>query len=129
MADATTVAQLLLAAAKRDQQAFRALAAIPEMNDAAVGFHAHQCIEKALKAILAHAGTHFRRTHDIGELLDLLRDAGCDAPPFSERLDELDPYAVEARYGLIEPAAIDRVATSRMVEAVVDWAETLAEGA
>jgi HEPN domain-containing protein len=71
MAEAS-VAKLLLAAAQRDRQAFRALAAIPEMNDAAIGFHAHQCIEKALKSVLAHAGIAFRRTHDIVELLDLL---------------------------------------------------------
>jgi hypothetical protein len=40
-----SVAKLLLGAAKRDQQAFRALAAIPEMNDAVIGFHAHQCTD------------------------------------------------------------------------------------
>jgi hypothetical protein len=37
-----SVAKLLLAAAERDRQAFRALVAIPEMNDAVIGFHAHQ---------------------------------------------------------------------------------------
>jgi HEPN domain-containing protein len=119
-----SVAKLLLAAAKRDQQAFRALVAIPEMNDAVIGFHAHQCIEKALKAALAHAGIAFRRTHAVAELLDLLHDIGRGSPPFSERLDELDPYAVEARYGLVEPFALDREAASRMVEEVVGWAET-----
>lgn len=50
------VARLLAAAARRDEQAFRALTAVPEMNDAVIGFHAHQCVEKALKAVLAHAG-------------------------------------------------------------------------
>jgi HEPN domain-containing protein len=94
------------------------------MNDVVIGFHAHQSIEKALKSVLAHAGVHFRRTHAVAELLDLLHDRECAMPPFSERLDELDPYAVEARYGLIEPAALDREATSRIVEAVIGWAET-----
>ena len=122
MAD-PTVAELLLAAAKRDQQAFRALAAVPEMNDAVIGFHAHQSTEKALKSVLAHAGVHFRRTHDVAELLDLLHDSDCAMPPFSERLDELNPYAVEVRYGLIEPAALDRNAASRIVAAVIAWAE------
>ena len=100
------VAELLLAAAKRDQQAFRALVAMPEMNDVVIGFHAHQCIEKALKAALAHAGIAFRRTHDIAGLLDLLNDAQRGVPPFSDRLDELNPYAIEARYGLVEPSAL-----------------------
>jgi HEPN domain-containing protein len=119
-----SVAKLLLAAAERDRQAFRALAAIPGMNDAVIGFHAHQCIEKALKAVLAHAGTEFRRTHDVPELLDLLHDSGRSDPPFSEHLDELNPYAVEARYGLIEPTGLDRSMASRMVEAVIGWAQT-----
>ncbi len=118
-----SVAKLLLTAAKRDQQAFRTLVAVPEMNDAVIGFHAHQCIEKALKATLAHAGIHFRRTHDIAELLDLLHDTGHGSAPLSERLDELNPYAVESRYGLVEPTGLDRAAASRMVEAVVAWAE------
>lgn len=122
-----SIAELLLASAKRDLQAFRALVAIPDMNDAVIGFHAHECIEKSLKAALAHAGIAFRRTHSITELLDLLQDSGRAAPPFSARLDELDPYAVEARYGLVEPRAIDRADVSRMVETVAAWAETQLE--
>ncbi len=117
-----SVSRLLLAAARRDEQAFRALAAAPEMNDAVIGFHAHQCVEKALKAVLAHAGVVFRRTHDIAELLDLLSDAGLGIPPGAERLDELNPYAVEARYGFVEPAGLDRKAASRMVGGVLVWA-------
>jgi HEPN domain-containing protein len=118
-----TVAELLLASAKRDQQAFRALVLMADMNDAVIGFHAHQCVGKAVKATLAHAGIAFRRTHAIPELLDLLHDGGRSMPPFSERLDELDPYAVEARYGLVQPSALDRDAASRFVQEVVAWAE------
>ena len=99
----TSIARLMLAAARRDEQAFIALAALPAMNDAVIGFHAHQCVEKALKAVLAHCGVAFRRTHDVAELLDLLSDAGCALPAEANRLDELNPYAVEARYGLVEP--------------------------
>ncbi len=121
----TSVARLMLAAARRDEQAFRALAALPAMNDAVIGFHAHQCVEKALKAVLAHAGIAFRRTHDIAELLDLLSDAGVVSPPHADRLDELNPFAVEARYGLVEPGALDRDAATLMVGAVVAWADDL----
>jgi HEPN domain-containing protein len=78
-----SIAAVLLAAAKRDQQAFRALVAMPEMNDAVVGFHAHQCVEKALKAVLARWGIRFRRTHDLAELLDLLHDCGRGDPRFA----------------------------------------------
>jgi hypothetical protein len=38
------------------------------------------------------------------------------------RLDELDPFAVEARYGMVAPIGLDRGAVSRMVEAIIDWA-------
>lgn len=118
-----SIARIMLAAARRDEQAFRALAALPDMNDAVIGFHAHQCVEKALKSVLAHAGVAFRRTHDIAELLDLSSDAGLVSPPHADRLDELNPFAVEARYGLAEPGRIDRNATALMVGAVLDWAE------
>ena len=50
------------------------------MNDAVIGLHAHQFIEKALKAALAHAGVAFRHTHDIAELLDVLRVGAQQAP-------------------------------------------------
>lgn len=120
-----SVARMLLTAARRDEQAFRALAALPDMNDAVIGFHAHQCIEKALKAVLAHAGVAFRRTHNIGELLDLLSDAGIPLPPAAERLDELDPYAVEARYGLVEPGSLNRGSVTDMVTTTVAWAQDL----
>jgi HEPN domain-containing protein len=118
-----SVASLLLAAAMRDRQAFLALIAVPDMNETVIGFHAHQCIEKALKAVLTHADVAFRRTHDVAELLDLLHDVGRTAPPFADSLEELNPYAIEARYGLVEPAGLDRKATSRMVEGVIAWAE------
>jgi len=119
-----SVPALLLAAAKRDEQAFRALAAIPDMNDAVIGFHAHQCVEKALKAVLAYAGTPYRRTHRIRALVELLKERRRGSPPFSERLDELQPYAVEARYGFVEPTGFDRDMIAQIVEAVVSWAES-----
>lgn len=123
MADAT-VATSLLAAARRDAQAFRALVAVPDMNETVIGFHAHQCVEKALKAVLAHSGIAFRRTHDIAELLDTLGDAGRALPPGADRLDELNPFAVEARYGLVEPSGLDRAFAEAAVKDTLAWAET-----
>lgn len=118
-----SVARLMLAAARRDEQAYRALVALPDMNDTVIGFHAHQCVEKALKGVLAHKAVVFRRTHDIAELLDLLTDAGVDSPPHADKLDELNPFAIEARYGLADPGRIDRDATTLMVNALLIWAE------
>jgi HEPN domain-containing protein len=68
--DERTLAETLLLAAERDQQAFRKLADDPTLQDSLAGFHAQQAVEKALKGVLAHAQVPFRRTHDIAELLD-----------------------------------------------------------
>lgn len=116
-----TLAETFLLAAERDEQAYRKLADDPTLHDSLAGFHAQQAVEKALKAVLAHAGIAFRRTHDIAELLDRLEDSGFPAPPHADRLDELNPYAVEMRYGLIEPSGLDRPATARWVGEVIAW--------
>jgi HEPN domain-containing protein len=123
--DERTLAETVLLAAERDEQAFRKLAEDPTLHDSLAGFHAQQAVEKALKAVLAHAGVAFRRTHDIAELLDYLEDSGLPAPPHADRLDELNPYAVEMRYGLIEPSGLDRTATAGWVKDVLYWAGAL----
>ncbi len=120
-----TLAETFLLAAGRDEQAFRKLADDPTLHDSLAGFHAQQAVEKALKAVLANAGVSFRRTHDIAELLDVIEDAGLAAPPHADDLDELNPYAVEMRYGLIEPDGLDRTVTACQVKDVIHWAGAL----
>ncbi len=44
-------------------------------------FHAQQCAEKALKALLTHLKIPFPRTHAIEVLLDLLFASGVEVPP------------------------------------------------
>jgi HEPN domain-containing protein len=119
-----TLADILIGLAEQDALAFRKLFTDPEIHDALIGFHAQQAVEKSLKAVLSHAGVVFRRTHDIAELLDLLSDASLPTPPHAERLDELNPYAVEMRYGLVGPGGLDRDATNAMIDAVLAWART-----
>ncbi len=116
-----TLAEILQVAAERDQQAFSKLAEDPNLHDSLAGFHAQQAVEKALKAVLAHRAVVFRRTHDIAELLDLLEDACIGTPPHAEHLDELNPYAVEMRYGLVEPSGLDRGRTACWVRDVIQW--------
>ena len=62
-----------------------------------VCFHAQQCAEKSLKAVLTLHGVVFKRIHDLKELLRL-----CDGiEPLSGPLGpvgDLSPYATEARY-------------------------------
>lgn len=103
-----SVARLLLAAAGQDLAACRLLATGIGIGDAVVGFHAQQAVEKSLKAVLSSHCVEFRRTHDLALLLDLLHDNHVAAPPEAHWLDELNPYAVEARYGTIAPEGLAR---------------------
>ena len=84
----------------------------------AVCFHAQQCIEKYVKAILVLNGTDFPKTHDLERLVGLLsRDL---RPELSaEEQAQLTEYATVARYPGWEeiPLAAARraVATARRV--------------
>jgi HEPN domain-containing protein len=119
-----SVARLLLESARQDEKAVTVLSRTPDIGDAIVGFHAQQAVEKAIKAVLSSAEIAFRRTHDIAELLDILTDSGLPPPPQAEILDELNPYAVEARYGLIAISGLDRQKISITIAQVLAWVET-----
>ncbi len=103
-----SISTILLSAAQQDLAAATVLANAAGIGDATVGFHRQQAIEKALKAVLSARGIEFRRTHDLLWLVELLAEKGLPSPPNAEWLDELNPYAVEARYGTIEPDGLDR---------------------
>lgn len=113
---------LLLASAQQDLAACKLLACSAGIGDAMVGFHAQQSIEKSLKAVLSAHMIEFWRTHDLISLLDLLQDHKLSAPPQADWLDELNPYAVEARYGTIDPEGLDRARALQAAEQVFDWA-------
>jgi len=117
-----SIAELLLQAARQDLTAARLLAVAPEIGDATVGFHLQQAVEKSLKAVLSANRIEFRRTHDLALLLDLLQDNHL-VPPEADWLDELNPYAVEARYGTIEPEGLDRNRAIRAAANVMTWAD------
>jgi HEPN domain-containing protein len=60
-------------------------------------FHAQQCVEKYLKALLSSHRIDFPKTHDVTELLALLpTTARLGLRP--EELADLNPYAIEGRY-------------------------------
>ena len=68
-----------------------------------VCFHAQQCAEKYLKALLVFKGIDFPRTHDIGQLMTLLpvESRPTLTPDEQERLTD---YATVTRYpGDYEP--------------------------
>jgi HEPN domain-containing protein len=101
----------------------RRLASDPEIDDAAVGFHAQQAIEKWMKAVIAVQGLRFEKGHDLGLLLEILSGGGLDAPPGADWLDELTIYAVPMRYeDLLDVEPLDRDAVLTLVAEVGDWA-------
>lgn len=123
--DNKPVFELLLAAALQDLAACQLLSGSTDIGDAVVGFHAQQSVEKSIKAVLSANMIEFRRTHDLVSLLDLLQDHKLPEPPEANWLDELNPYAVEARYGTISPSGLDRARVLRTVEQVLEWAMRL----
>lgn len=80
-----------------------------------VGFHAQQCSEKYLKALLIFHRIDFTKIHDLTELYALLpKDLRLPIDP--RLLDRLNPYAIEGRYpGVWEP--VERDDALRAVEA------------
>jgi HEPN domain-containing protein len=92
----------------------------PEAFDEEVfGFHAHQAVEKSLKAWIASMGRRYAKTHDIGDLLNTLREAGQDITDLRDFV-QLNPFAVRFRYeseGFDDP--IDRDDLSRKVTALI----------
>lgn len=63
-----------------------------------VCFHAQQCAEKYLKALLVSRKLPTRKTHDLGELADVLRSYEPSIALIEDLFDCLAPYAVESRY-------------------------------
>ena len=62
-----------------------------------VCFHAHQCAEKYLKALLVWQGVVFPRTHDLVVLLNLV-PGKCALCLRIDQVQPLNRYSVEARY-------------------------------
>lgn len=66
-------------------------------------FHAQQCAEKYLKALLVFRGRDFPKTHDLVALSTLCEQAGIIVPIDPDDLDRLSAYAVRVRYPGEEP--------------------------
>lgn len=117
------LALLYLALADRDLKTCRQLSEIADSDDEAIGFHAQQSIEKCLKAVLAAKAIPFRKTHDLVELVDLLKDRLHLTPPHIEMLDQLNPFAVTFRYEFLDLEPVNRAQLRSAVETIRQWAE------
>ena len=61
-------------------------------------FHAQQCAEKYLKAILVERGRTFPKIHDLSKLSVLCEQAGVIVPISEDQLETLSDHAVRTRY-------------------------------
>lgn len=67
-------------------------------NPDAVAFHAQQCAEKYIKAVLCERDIVFARTHDLVNLARLVSPPSDALLALSPRLKALTTSAVEVRY-------------------------------
>jgi HEPN domain-containing protein len=82
---------------------------------ATIGFHAQQCVEKLIKALLVVRGIDFPKTHDIEKLVSLMPLDAIISLPVSEQRT-LSIYGTVTRYpGDYEPVSVKdaRAAVSR----------------
>jgi HEPN domain-containing protein len=104
----------------------RVALAAPDIYREDACFHAQQCVEKAIKALLIHLNIPFPRTHVLERLLDLLIASGIQVPSKVDDSFFLTQYAVQTRYpGVWEPIT-DQEAGLALATAsnVLTWVET-----
>jgi len=92
----------------------------------AVCFHAQQIVEKYLKALLSYRDIHFRKVHDIEELMQLF-PLSLKPPIDAKEQDMLTGYVSTGRYpGLpADPGAEEAREAMVIARQVRDWARTL----
>lgn len=112
----------LLRLARRDQDTFDLLFPLPRANLAALGFHAQQAAEKALKAVAVQSEIEVPRTHDLAALGQALLDKATPLPLTIDQLRSLNPFAVEYRYDDEIVPGTSRDALASLLLAVMDWA-------
>lgn len=70
-------------------------------------FHAQQCAEKYMKALLISKGADFPKTHDLLMLNNLCSSNGIFLEVDAKHLNTLSDYAVRTRYPGNDPTAED----------------------
>ena len=118
------LAKLLLRKAEADLAVIRVLAADPDPHDDAIGFHAQQAVEKALKAALTLSEVETPRTHDLTFLIELLGEHGVAAPAALTESEWLSPWAVTTRYDDLDEV-LDRGAANAAASSAIEWARSL----
>jgi hypothetical protein len=75
--------------------------------------------------VLFAKGVEFRRTHDLFELAESVEQVGIALPFSADDLGQLNPYAVEFRYGDPIMPTLTREEADHIAGQTLRWAETL----
>ncbi|MBI5329982.1 MAG: HEPN domain-containing protein [Betaproteobacteria bacterium] len=120
-------ARRLLRLARRDQGTFNLLMGLPDAELTALGFHAQQAAEKALKSVCVWAGLPLQRTHDLTAIGAALLPQGVELPLTLDDLRLLNPFAVEFRYDDEVVVVVTREHLASLLKVVMDWADARVE--
>ena len=86
------------------------------VSDEVIGFHCQQAAEKMLKALLSDLGAAFRRTHELGALMDTLARSGA-------------PFGAVYRYDDYDGAeSLNRRETRALLKSLGAWVEDRLRG-
>jgi len=73
-----------------------------ELDLEIICFHLQQCAEKLLKAVLSKKQIYYPNIHDLEALLNIIKDNSIDLNTDRDLLIELNDYAVEGRYSIMQ---------------------------
>lgn len=124
---ARRVSNTLLRKAGSDLRAARTLAQDPDRFDGAIGFHAQQTVEKALKAVLASFAADYPRTPDIAALIAKLAKHGVCPPDLVAEAAWLSRWGMRSCYEHPD-TALDRGRAIQAAAAAFEWASVLVSG-
>jgi len=127
MATCADLARRLLDAARDDELMASSLLPVRGVSDAGIGFHAHQAVEKAIKAVLSFDQTKFPFTHDLERLKEFAKESGISLPATLNGVERLTPFARDERYGSETPLSLDRDQALQWAAAAVAWARSIVE--
>ena len=118
-----------IANAERELRVLNALV-VGNLDHEAIGFHAQQALENALKGWISALDSEYRNTHDLADLATIVRGhPEEDDTPAGEQLTWLTSYAVRYRYhgskiSIDDPGELLSMVTET-VEAIIARIRTL----
>ena len=127
--DSRQLAETLLEKAAGEEATLRAVAESEGVPDEAIGLHAQQAVEKALKAALAARAVRYPFTHDIDRLIELVEREGLELSESLREAGQLTPWALAHRYESAPTIGAKRQDMLALASEAVSWARELLQRA